>query len=73
MHNMGSSSLNYATPSYELDSVAFPGHKLGRNYSWSGLQKLGITENLELSQRKASTVTHSVKSTSKKHSSGLEL
>jgi hypothetical protein len=59
--------------SYELEGVAFAGHKLGRNYSWSGLQKLGITENLELSQRKASTVTHSVKSTSKKHSSGLEL
>ena len=59
--------------SYELEGVAFPGHKLGLHYSWSGLQKLGITENLELSQRKASTVTHSVKSTSKKHSSGLEL
>ena len=31
---------------YELDSIAFPGHKLERNYSWSGFQKLGITENL---------------------------
>ncbi len=59
--------------SYELDSVAFPGHKLGRNYSWSGLQKLGITENLELSVQKASTVTHSVNRKSKKHSTGLEL
>jgi hypothetical protein len=59
--------------SYELDSVAFPGHKLGRNYSWSGLQKLGITENLELSLQKASTVTHSVNRKSKKRSTGLEL
>jgi len=59
--------------SYELDSVAFPGHKLGRNYSWNGLQKLGITENLEPKQPPAPTVTHSVKSTSKKRRSGLEL
>jgi hypothetical protein len=59
--------------SYELDSVAFPGHKLGRNYSWNGLQRLGITENLEPKQPPAPTVTHSVKSTSKKRSSGLEL
>jgi hypothetical protein len=59
--------------SYELEGVAFPGHKLGRNYSRSGLQKLGITENLEPKQPPASTVTHSVKSTSKKRSSGLEL
>jgi hypothetical protein len=59
--------------SYELDSVAFPGHKLGRNYGWSGLQKLGITENLELSLQKASTVTHSVNRKSKKRSTGLEL
>jgi hypothetical protein len=33
--------------SYKLEGVAFPGHKLGLHYSWSGLQKLGITENLE--------------------------
>lgn len=59
--------------SYELSGVAFPGHKLGRNYSWSGLQKLGITENLELPLQKAPTVTLRVKSTSKKRSSGLEL
>ena len=59
--------------SYELDSVAFPGHKLGQNYSWSGLQKLGITENLEPKQPPVPTVTHSVNSTSKKRSSGLEL
>jgi len=59
--------------SYELEGVAFAGHKLGRNYSLYGLQRLGITENLEPKQRKASTVTHSVKSTSKKRSSGLEL
>jgi len=59
--------------SYELEGVAFPGHKLGLHYSWSGLQKLGITENLEVPQPPAPTVTHSVKSTSKKRSSGLEL
>jgi len=59
--------------SYELSGVAFPGHKLGFHYSWSGLQKLGITENLELPQPPAPTVTPPVKSTSKKRSSGLEL
>jgi hypothetical protein len=59
--------------SYELEGMAFPGHKLGRNYSWNSLQRLGITENLELPQPPAPTVTHSVKSTSKKRSSGLEL
>jgi hypothetical protein len=59
--------------SYELDSVAFPGHKLGRSYSWSGLQKLGITENLERPLQKASTVTHSVNRKSKKRSTGREL
>jgi len=59
--------------SYELDSVAFAGHKLGPNYSWSGLQRLGITENLERKQLPAPTVTHSVKSTSNYGSSGLEL
>jgi hypothetical protein len=59
--------------SYELEGVAFPGHKLGRNYSLCGLQRLGITENLERKQLPAPTVTHSVKSTSKKRSSGLEL
>jgi hypothetical protein len=59
--------------SYELDSIAFAGHKLGRNYSWSGLQRLGITENLEPKQPPVPTVTHSVKSTSKKRSNGLEL
>jgi hypothetical protein len=59
--------------SYELDSVAFPGHKLGLHYSWSGLQKLGITENLEPKQPPVPTVTHSVNRKSKKRSSGLEL
>jgi hypothetical protein len=59
--------------SYELEGVAFPGHKLGRNYSWRGLQKIGITENLERKKPPASTVTPRVKSTSKKRSSGLEL
>jgi hypothetical protein len=59
--------------SYELEGVAFAGHKLGLHYSWNGLQRLGITENLEPKQRKASTVTHSVKSTSNYGSSGLEL
>ena len=59
--------------SYELDGVAFAGHKLGKNYSWSGLQKIGVTENLERKKPPASTVTHSMNSTSKKRSSGLEL
>jgi len=59
--------------SYELEGVAFPGHKLGPNYSWQGLQKIGITENLEQQQPPAPTVTPRVKSTSKKRSSGLEL
>jgi len=59
--------------SYELEGVAFAGHKLGRNYSWIGLQKLGITEHLEQQQRKASTVKHPVKRKSKQRSSGREL
>jgi hypothetical protein len=40
--------------SYELDSVAFAGHKLGRNYSLCGLQRLGITEQ----ERAAHKVSH---------------
>jgi hypothetical protein len=59
--------------SYELEGVAFPGHKLGRNYSWSGLLNLGITENLELSQPPAPTVTPHVNRKLKKRSTGLEL
>jgi hypothetical protein len=59
--------------SYELEGVAFAGHKLGRNYSWSGLQRLGITENLEQQQPPAPTVKPHVKRKSKKRSSGLEL
>jgi hypothetical protein len=59
--------------SYELDSVAFPGHKLGRNYSRSGLLQLGITENLELPLQKAPSVTPHVNRKPKKRSTGLEL
>jgi hypothetical protein len=59
--------------SYELEGVAFAGHKLGRNYSWIGLQKLGITENLEQQQPSAPTVKHLVNRKSKKRSSGREL
>jgi hypothetical protein len=59
--------------SYELEGVAFPGHKLGRNYSWSGLLNLGINENLEQQQRKAPTVKPHVNRKSKKRSSDLEL
>jgi hypothetical protein len=59
--------------SYELEGVAFAGHKLGRNYSLCGLQRLGITENLELPLQKAPTVTPHVKSMSKKRTTGLEL
>jgi hypothetical protein len=59
--------------SYELDGVAFAGHKLGRNYSWQGLLHLGITENLEQQQPPASTVKHPVNRKSKKRTSGREL
>jgi len=59
--------------SYELEGVAFAGHKLGRNYSWIGLQKLGITENLEQQQPPAPTATPHVNRKSKKRSSGREL
>jgi hypothetical protein len=47
--------------SYELDSVAFTGHKLGRNYSWSGLQKLGITEQERAAHKVRSQVTPQLK------------
>ena len=59
--------------SYVLDSVAFPGHKLGRNCSWQGLQKIGITESLELQQPPAPAVTPHVNRKSNKRSTGLEL
>jgi hypothetical protein len=59
--------------SYELEGVAFAGHKLGRNYSWIGLQRLGITEHLEQQQPPAPTVKHPVSRKSKKRSSGREL
>jgi hypothetical protein len=59
--------------SYELEGVAFPGHKLGPNYSWQGLLNLGINENLEQQQRKAPTVKPHVNRKSKKRSSDLEL
>jgi hypothetical protein len=59
--------------SYELEGVAFAGHKLGRNYSWQGIQKLGITEHLQQQQPLAPTVKPHVNRKSKKRSSGLEL
>jgi hypothetical protein len=59
--------------SYELEGVAFAGHKLGRNYSWQGIQKLGITEHLEQQQPPAPIVKPPVKRKSKQRSSGLEL
>jgi hypothetical protein len=59
--------------SYELEGVAFPGHKLGRNYSWIGLQKLGISEDLQQPQPPAPTVTRGVTRKSKKHLAALEL
>jgi hypothetical protein len=59
--------------SYVLEGVAFPGHKLGRNYSWQGLQKIGITESLELQQPPAPAVTPHVNRKSNKRSTGLEL
>ena len=59
--------------SYELDGVAFAGHKLGRNYSWIGLQKLGITKHFQQQQPPAPTVKPHVNRKSKKRSSGREL
>lgn len=34
--------------SYELGGVAFPGNKLGKSYSWFGLQRQGITEQIQV-------------------------
>ena len=59
--------------SYELEGVAFAGHKLGRNYSWQGIQKIGVTENLELPQPSAPSVTPHVNRKPKKRSTGFEL
>jgi hypothetical protein len=59
--------------SYELEGVAFAGHKLGRNYSWIGLQKLGISKDLQQPQSPAPTVTRGVTRKSKKRSQELEL
>jgi hypothetical protein len=59
--------------SYELEGVAFAGHKLGRNYSWIGLQKLGITEHLQQQQPPVPTLKSHVNRKSKKRSRGLEL
>jgi len=59
--------------SYELEGVAFPGHKLGRNYSWIGLERLGISKDLQQPLSKAPTVTHPMARKSKKRSQELEL
>jgi len=56
--------------SYELGGVAFPGNKLGKNYSWFGLQKLGITEQI---QEPPAQTPKPVSRKSKKRSSGREL
>ena len=55
--------------SYELEGVAFPGHKLGLHYSWSGLQKLGITEQERAAPQARSIATPHVL---KRRSKGLE-
>ena len=55
--------------SYELEGVAFPGYKLGRNYSWSGLQKIGITEQERAAPQARSIATPHVL---KRRSKGLE-
>jgi hypothetical protein len=47
--------------SYELSGVAFPGHKLGRSYSWNGLQRLGITEQERAAHKVRSQVTPQLK------------
>ncbi len=59
--------------SYELEGVAFPGHKLGRNYSWIGLQRLGISKDFQQPQPKAPTVAPPVARKSKKRNQELEL
>jgi hypothetical protein len=56
--------------SYELGGVAFPGNKLGKNYSWLGLQKLGI---IEQAQKPQAPTPKPVSRKSKKRSSGREL
>jgi hypothetical protein len=47
--------------SYELEGVAFAGHKLGRNYSWIGLQRLGITEQERAAHKVRSQATSQLK------------
>ena len=58
--------------SYQLEGVAFAGNKLGKNYSWHGLQKLGITEQIQELQPPAPT-PKPISRKSKKRSSGREL
>jgi hypothetical protein len=58
--------------SYQLEGVAFAGNKLGKNYSWHGLQKLGITEQIQELQPPAPT-PKPVSRKSKRRSSGREL
>jgi hypothetical protein len=55
--------------SYELEGVAFPGYKLGRNYSLCGLQKIGITEQERAAPQARSIATPHVL---KRRSKGLE-
>jgi hypothetical protein len=59
--------------SYELEGVAFAGHKLGKSYSFAGLKKLGMTEQLEPQQPPSPAIKTPVARKPKKHSSGLEL
>jgi len=58
--------------SYQLEDVAFPGNKLGENYSWFGLQRLGITEQIQEPQPPAPT-PKPVSRKSKKCSTSREL
>jgi len=56
--------------SYQLEGVAFPGNKLGKNYSWHGLQKLGI---IEQAQEPPAPTPKPISRKSKKRSSAREL
>jgi len=58
--------------SYELGGVAFPGNKLGKNYSWFGLQRQGITEQIQEVQPPA-PIPKPVSRKPKKRTTGREL
>jgi hypothetical protein len=58
--------------SYELEGIPFPGNKLGRNYSYQGLQKLGVVD-CDCLEPPSPAVKTPVNRKPKTHSSGLEL